>query len=164
MNIGGLRAVKTVRTISARYPGRCRGWALRAQRDRWGGGAGIGAALQLSDWVRIRKAVRRDDALADRSIIVVTQREILAFNAALLRVRKAPRELGRWRRAEVVARAGHATGPRPPAWVETGYTPPPVLRLDTRMGVRLAEVKPVAWDDGVRGVFEALTAVNPRSE
>jgi hypothetical protein len=131
---------------------------------RWGGGAGIGAALLVSDWVRIRKAFRRDDALADRSIIVVTQREILAFNAALLRVRKAPRELGRWRRAEVVARAVHATGPRPPAWVETGYTPPPVLRLETRMGVRLAEVKPVAWDDGVRRVFEELTAVNPRSE
>ncbi len=131
---------------------------------RWGGGAGIGVVLLLSDWVRIRRAIRRNDALADRSIIVVTPRDILAFDAALLRVRKAPRELGRWRRADVVAHAVHATGPLPPAWIESGYTPPPVLRLETRKGVRLAEVKPVAWDEGVRNVLEELTDADPRSE
>ena len=131
---------------------------------RWGSGAGIGVVLLVSDWVRIRKAIRFDDALADRSIIVVTPREIVAFDGALFRLSKAPRELGRWPRAEIVAQAIYATGPMPPAWVESGYTPPPVLRLESRMGIRLAEVKPVAWDDGVQGVFEELTGAVPRSD
>lgn len=127
--------------------------------ERWGGGGGLGAVLLVTDRVRIWKAVRSDHALADRSIIVVSPHDIYAFSAALLRVQKMPRELGRWRRDEVVASAVPHAGPFPPAWVERGYTPPPVLRLETRAGVRLAEVRPVVWDDRTRGVFEALTGV-----
>jgi hypothetical protein len=127
--------------------------------ERWGGGGGIGAVLLVTDRVRIWKAIRSDHGLADRSIILVTPEEILAFSAGLLRLQKVPRELGRWRRDEVVASAVPPTGPFPPSWVERGYTPPPVLRLETGSGVRLAEVRPVVWDERTQAVFEALTGV-----
>ena len=130
---------------------------------RLGGTGGLGGTLLIIDWVRVRKAIRRDDALADRSIVVVTPRDIYAFNGALLRLRRA-RQLARWRRADVTAHVVHPTGPLPPAWVESGYTPLPALRVMTRSGVRLAEVKPVAWDGGVRGVFQELTGADPSSD
>jgi hypothetical protein len=129
--------------------------------ERWGGGGGLGAVLLVADRVRIRNAIRSDHGLADRSIIVVTAQEIYAFSGALLRLQNGPRELGRWRRDEVVASAVPPTPPFPPAWVERGYTPPPVLRLETGAGVRLAEVRPVVWDERTRGVFEELTGADP---
>ncbi|MGH9276483.1 MAG: hypothetical protein ACRD12_00005 [Acidimicrobiales bacterium] len=80
-----------------------------------------------------------------------------AFDAGLLWW-NATRLLGEWLREDVVARAVPIQGPHPPAWADSGYHPPPGLRLEDREGLCLAEVRPTFWGDDAREVFRVLTS------
>lgn len=128
---------------------------------RWGGIDRLGAFLGVADWVRMRAAVRRRKAPAPTAILVVTTERVYAYDGSLLRLSTGLREVASWDRRQLVATAVPIPLPHPPAWGESGYHPPPALRLECPAGTLVAEMKAVAWDERVERVFEELTGETP---
>ena len=109
------------------------------------------------DWRRQDRAIAAGLGLAPESLLVVTNEDVYAFDASLLRWTKILRKLGEWPRADLVARAVAVSGPVPPRWAETRFRPPPGLRLEDTAGLCLAEVRPLGWGDDAKEVFRLLT-------
>jgi hypothetical protein len=108
------------------------------------------------DWRRQDRAIRSGAGLAPTTLLVVTARNVYAFDAGLLSW-NVVREIAVWARDDLVARAVSLPAPHPPRWAELPYRPHPALRLENRAGAAEAEVRPIWWGDDAKEVFRVLT-------
>jgi hypothetical protein len=120
------------------------------------GGPGFLLLAYPFDWRRQDKAIVGGGGLAPRTLLVVTARDVYAFDSGLLGW-NVVRPIAEWRRDGLVARAVPVPGPHPPRWAELGFRPPPALRLEDLSGALLAEVRPIGWGAEAREVFRVLT-------
>lgn len=120
------------------------------------GGPGVMILAIPFDWRRQDRAIRAGLGLAPTSLLVVTASEVHAFDAGLLSWRLI-REITRWSRVDLLARAVPLPGPHPPRWAEIARRPAPALRLESRTGGNDAEIRPVGWGADAKEVFRVLT-------
>jgi hypothetical protein len=120
------------------------------------GGAGFMMLAIPFDWRRQDRAITAGVGLAPKTLLVVTANDVYGFDAGLLGW-NVVREIAVWARKDIVARAVPLPGPHPPRWADLAYRPHPALRLENRVGVTEAEIRPIGWGDDAKEVFRVLT-------